>query len=300
MRVGTKVAAYAGGLAVAFGAAWTAGASTDRVVPAPEPSHAAAVATAELPGGLAVSQQGYTLRPATSVLRAGGAQPFRFTVTGPDGQVVRDYTTGHEKELHLIVVGRDLSDFQHLHPGRDAAGTWTLPLTLPAAGTYRMYADFTPAALAGDNVVLGADLFAAGPFVPRPLPAASTTSTVDGYQVALTGVAVAGQDSQLTFTVTKAGRPVTDLQPYLGAFGHLVSLRQGDLAYLHTHPAQEARPGESGGPQVQFGADFPTAGSYRVFLDFQHAGQVRTAAFTVTVAAGGATAPTAAPDGHGH
>ena len=80
----------------------------------------------------------------------------------------------------------------------------------------------------------------AGLFVPVPLPAASNQASTDGYDVTLGGRPIAGQESELTFTVRRNGEPVTDLEPYLGAFGHLVSLRGGDLAYLHTHPAEEA------------------------------------------------------------
>jgi hypothetical protein len=44
-----------------------------------------------------------------------------------------------------------------------------------------------------------------------------------------------------------------------------VSLRTGDLAYLHTHPADEAHGDQRGGPTVRFGTEFPTAGTYRAF-----------------------------------
>ena len=40
---------------------------------------------------------------------------------------------------------RDLAGFQHVHPARGADGTWRVPLDLPAAGTYRVFADFAPA-----------------------------------------------------------------------------------------------------------------------------------------------------------
>lgn len=83
--------------------------------------------------------------------------------------------------------------------------------------------------------------------------------------------------------MNRNGEPLTQLEPYLGAFGHLVSLRTADLAYLHTHPAQEATAGERGGPQVRFGTTFPTAGTYRLFLDFRVDGAVRTAEMTVEV-----------------
>ena len=74
--------------------------------------------------------------------------------------------------------------------------------------------------------------------VPLPAPA-GIAQVVDGYQVTLAGDLVPGQASELTLTVSKDGVPVTDLQPYLAAYGHLVALRAGDLAYLHVHPAGE-------------------------------------------------------------
>ena len=84
--------------------------------------------------------------------------------------------------------------------------------------------------------------------------------------------------SELTLSVSQDGQPVTDLQPYLGAYGHLVALREGDLAYLHVHP--DGAPGDGStepGPDVVFDAAVPSDGGYRLFLDFQHDGVVRTA-----------------------
>ncbi len=250
---------------------------------APEGHDAAAV------GGLAVSQDGYTFTPASTFTQAGEEQDFRFTITGPDGQPVREYTLEHDKELHLIVVRRDLSGFQHVHPTRDADGTWSIPLTLAEAGEYRAFADFVPAG--GSALTLGADLHAAGPYAPQPLPAARRTAQVDGYTVDLAGDLVAGTSSDLTLTVSRDGQPVTDLEPYLGAYGHLVALRDGDLAYLHVHPHGEPGDGSTPpGPEVAFAAEVPTAGTYRLFLDFQHDGVVRTAEFTVTASDGPAGA----------
>jgi hypothetical protein len=230
-----------------------------------------------------MSDRGYTLQPAATTARTGANTPFRFTVTGPDGHPVTDYRRSHEKELHLIVVRRDLAAFQHVHPTRDDSGVWTVPLDLSRAGTYRVFADFAPAALHGDTLTLGADLAVAGQFTPVTLAPSAETVTVDGYEVRLDGAPGAADESELTFTVRRNGREVTDLEPYLGTYGHLVSLRTGDLAYLHTHPAEEAHTGERGGPRVLFETTFPTAGTYRLFLDFQHDGTVRTAEFTVVV-----------------
>ena len=103
-----------------------------------------------------------------------------------------------------------------------------------------MFADFQPAGLDRD-LTLGTDVTVSGLYIPVPLPSRASSYSVDGYDVTLAGTPVAGKESELTFRVSRGRRqPVTDLQPYLGAFGHLVSLRGGDLAYLHTHPAQEA------------------------------------------------------------
>ena len=91
-----------------------------------------------------------------------------------------------------------------------------------------------------------------------------------------------GEESELSFQVSTGGRPVTDLQPYLGAYGHLVVLRAGDLAYLHVHPAGEPGDGVTEpGPDVSFLSTAPSAGTYRLFLDFRHGDAVHTAAFTV-------------------
>ena len=241
---------------------------------------------AALPG-LATSEAGYTLLPTRSTLPSGSATPFTFTITGPDGHPLTDgYDLSHEKELHLIAVRRDLSGFQHVHPIRDGSGTWSGALDVTAAGSWRVFADFAPAAL-GRGITLGADVAVAGAFEPVPLPDPAASTVIDGYRVDLTGTSAIGM-SDLVFTVSRAGAPVTDLEPYLGAFGHLVTLRVGDLAYLHTHPAQEAHTGDRGGPVIAFESSFPTSGSYRLFLDFQAGGAVHTAEFTVVVPGPGA------------
>jgi hypothetical protein len=83
----------------------------------------------------------------------------------------------------------------------------------------------------------------------------------------------------VTLSVSDDDGPVEDLDPYLAALGHLVAIRTGDLAYLHVHPSEEAI--EPGGPDIEFTVEIPSAGTYRLFLDFSHGGEVHTAAFTV-------------------
>lgn len=246
---------------------------------------------ADQPEGLSMSTDGFTLHLDTDSLPQGRPAELAFRVLGPQGRVVTGYTPTHTKDLHLIVVRRDGTGFQHLHPDRDATGRWSVPLTLPAAGAYKVFADTAPTGHP-EAIALAADLQVAGDYRPAPLPAVSRTTQVDGYTVTIAGDLVAGRQSPLVLTVRRDGRPVTDLRPYLGAYGHVVSLRDGDLAYLHTHPGGAPGDGRTpAGPEIAFGVDVPTAGPYRLYLDFQHQGVVRTAEFTVT-----AGSSSAAPD----
>jgi len=166
----------------------------------------------------------------------------------------------------------------------ESTGTWSLPWEWTDAGAYRVFADFTPAGADAPSLTLSRTVEVGGEFAPvEPQP--TQVAEVAGYTVSVDGALEAGAVSDLTFTVTRDGRPVTALQPYLGAFGHLVALRDGDLAYLHVHAAgAEPEPGETSGPEIAFAAEAPTAGRYLLYLDFQVDGAVHTAAFVLDAA----------------
>lgn len=231
------------------------------------------------PGGLQVSSDGYTLQ-LDHAIRNEGSQKVAFQVTGPGGGPVTSFDPTHEKELHFIAVRRDTTGFQHVHPVMDTSGTWTTDLDL-TAGDWRFFADFAPAG-AGEAMTLGIDVAVGGHYAPQPLPEQTRTAQVDEYTVTLDGDLVPGESGELTLTVSRDGKPVTDLQPYLAAYGHLVALRVGDLGYLHVHPDGEPGDGTTTpGPEITFAATAPSAGPYRLFLDFQHDGVVRTAEFTL-------------------
>lgn len=303
MNTGLRITVFAAALATTFGAAYGVGGAVDAISPEPESGthggaegHAAgqnekAAARhdeakrggheAAPPGGLEISANGYTLDLKTPRVEAGKKTELRFSVVQDGtGRKVTAYQREHDKELHLILASRDLTVYRHLHPARAADGTWCTPVNLPKAGGYRVFADFKPKG--GEALTLGADLAASGTYEPAELPEHNTTARIDGYEVKLDGDLTPGKASELTLTVAKDGKPVRDLQPYLGAYGHLVALRSGDLAYLHVHPNGEPGDGKTQpGPEVSFTATAPSAGAYRLFLDFQHKGEVRTAAFTV-------------------
>lgn len=284
-----KLAAFAVALAAIFGVATLAGASIgpdrDGAGKAGEASHdgdggdagaahrgagnAVHGGAADPVRGLAVASDGLSLALGRSEFERGHRSELRFHILDADGSAVRDFDVEHERRMHLIVVRRDGSGFQHLHPQLGENGTWSVPVTLPEAGTYRVFADFSHG---GEAQTLAADLTVDGHADYRPLPAPATTAeTRDGYEVRIDALeASAGEEAELGFTVTRGGEAVTP-QPYLGARGHLVALREGDLAFLHVHPDEDS---------LAFMAEFPSAGRYRVYLQFKHDGKVHTAAFT--------------------
>ncbi|CAL9463405.1 hypothetical protein SUDANB121_02699 [Nocardiopsis dassonvillei] len=295
MNVPAKLGLYGLGLAVAFGGALGVGGLVGPLLPdtaetsehtghdsAADTGEEAAVNASHTPSGLQVSQDGYTLETVGAPGRAGGEETLAFRILGPDGEPVTEFDESHDKRMHLIVVGRDMTGYQHVHPEMSEDGTWSIPVEFGTPGPYRMFADFVPQER-GSGLTLGADLTLSGDHEPRALPGPSPTAEVDGYTVALDGGLVPGRTNEITLTVTRDGEEVTDLEPYLGAYGHLVALRAGDLAYLHVHP--EGEPGDgvtAPGPGITFQAAVPSAGDYRLFLDFKHDGEVRTAEFTVS------------------
>ncbi|MFF5992355.1 MULTISPECIES: hypothetical protein [Prauserella] len=314
MNTAGKLSAYGVALALVAAGAWAVGTAVGPLTSAAGPSggedaghgdtHSGTVAEAtqpDEPAGLASSRGGYTLTPTNTTLTPGTTNQFSFQITGPDGEPVTRFEVEHEKRMHLIVVRRDTAGFQHVHPQMRADGTWTVPLNVAQAGSYRAFADFAPTG--GEGTTLGADLAVPGDFAPVSYES-SRIAEVDGYRVRLDGDLVPGQTSKVTLTVTKDGKDVTNLQPYLGAYGHLVALRGGDLAYLHVHPDGEPGDGTTKpGPGITFYAEVPSAGAYRLFLDFQHEDKVHTAAFTVS-STGTTEAPSQPPapgtgDGHG-
>lgn len=228
--------------------------------------------------GLGVAENGLRLQVADPELARGASERLSFQIVDEAGRPVTGFDLTHTKRMHVIVVRRDLTGFQHLHPEMAADGTWSVPLRLAEAGTYRLFADFSHG---GEAATLADDLRVDGEADLRGLPAPATRALSEpgGYAVDLrAGDPHAGEEASLRFSVTRAGQAAA-LQPYLGAGGHLVALREGDLAFLHVHPTGDG--GEDG--SIEFEATFPTAGRYRLFLQFVVDGELQTVAFTEEV-----------------
>ena len=331
MRTPTKIAGFAAGLALAFGAAAGIGQAAGPTLDVDETTdhsdmssgtgHAAdghaetepsnadhgdhgdeegeVAAVALTPGGLMVSQDGYTLRLQQTTLAAGPDVPIALSVLDAVGAPVTEFEVKHAKQLHLIAVRRDATGYQHVHPVMDVDGTWRTELDL-RPGQWRIFTDMAPSD--GSPLTLGADLDVAGNYQPVAASGDRPEASIGGYTVSVEGDLIPGEEAELTLTVRRGGRPVTDLSPYLEAYGHLVALREGDLAYLHVHPDGDPGDGTTEpGPEVTFYAEVPSAGSYRLFFDFRHNGVVRTAPLALTAETSGTSsgADIDAPDGQG-
>ena len=300
MSAPVKLAAFAALLAVLFGGAALAGGAIDpdraerrrsrrepRTAPRGGPPRGRPRRRRPRQGGAAPARCAASRSPragcasSSTIPSCAAAAPSgsRSGSSTTRGATVRDFDVEHTKRMHLIVARRDLTGFQHLHPEQAADGTWTTRVRLDEAGSYRLFADFSHD---GEARTLATDLRVDGAADLRPLPAARADRRQRRRlrRRARRRRAHPARRPTCASRSPRTARPV-HTEPYLGAGGHLVALREGDLAFLHVHPT-EAR-GERRRRSRSIGSTFPTAGRYRLFLQFQHEGRVHTVAFTQEV-----------------
>lgn len=315
MNTPTRLSLYGLGLVAAFGAAFAVSAA---IVPAKltqartaaveEGAHggehggeeAAPAASAALLPGLSLSQDGFALQPIEAPHSTGESGTLEFSILDEEGKALTKYETEHEKDLHLIVVRSDGSLFRHVHPTMDNHGTWSIPWEWNEGGSYRVFADFVPHG-SEDGITLSRTVQVDGAIKAPHFSDEERVAEVDGFTATLDGELSAGSESTLTVSIEKDGKPVTAIEPYLGAFGHLVALRDGDLAYLHVHPTgDEPKAGQVSGPDVSFATEAPTAGRYLLYFDFQVAGETHSAAFVLTAGQGDGSTQAAHEDEEAH
>jgi hypothetical protein len=231
--------------------------------------------------GLAAAEDGFRLDLDRTALDGGAENPVVLRLSAGAG-VARLERTG-DVPMHVYLVRDDLGSYQHVHPELTADCGWRVTVRPPGPGGYRLFAEFRPAGRAPDapDVVLSRPLAVPGPAARAALPPPAPTAAAGPYAVTLGGYATAGGESLLTFTVTRDGRPVRTLSPYLGELAHVSVFRADGLRFNHAHPLQPAV--EGGGPRLTTPLLFPGAGTYRVFVQFVADGAVRTAALTVPV-----------------
>lgn len=266
------------------------------------------------PGGAAgAAKVLLTSEPAT--IKAGEPTKLTFTVKDGSGAVVRKLAVVHEKTLHLLVVSKDLADFSHIHPEANADGSLSVTHTFASGGSYLLYADYKPEG--GKATVDTIPVTVDGPQRAPVALVADTTlvKSVEGLTVTMRpdGALKPGSPATIYFDVKDAasGKPVTNLEKYLGEYAHFVLISQDGSEFLHAHPMSGDMGGKgdshSGGmdhgamnhggthgktkdtaaspSQVMAHTEFPKAGLYKVWAQFQRAGKVITVPFVVQIGA---------------
>lgn len=261
-----------------------------------------------------------TITPSTLV--AGKPQVLTIQVRSAKGKAIEQFDIQHEKLMHLILVRNDLSYFTHLHAESISKGKLQFTANLPVDGQYTAFADYVPKRatqqVSTQTLNVGVDKDkAAASGTPLTLDATLSKSVGD-LKVSLLldpKTIKPGQETAVTLDIKDAaGKPVTDLQPYLGAMGHLVIIKQSPALtaanYLHAHPKEMAgmsnrsemhgekssmameksmdvehskRSNTSTPGQVAFETTFPESGVYKLWGQFQRNGKVITADFTVSI-----------------
>jgi len=228
---------------------------------------------------------------------------FTYTIKNDQGEVLKDFETVHEKKMHFIVVREDLQNFQHLHPEfNQNSGEWTVDVTFPTDGPYRVFPDFTPAKSAGNPQLLPVTVNSkveVGDMSKYNAQAATldtqSKKTFGEYQVTHTLATNLTKEQEVTYilTIERNGKAVIDLQQYLGALGHSVILKEGTLDFIHTHAGEPGMQGmdhgstmgsaSKTGPNVEFTTTFPESGVYKIFTQFQHQNKIITIDYTVNI-----------------
>jgi hypothetical protein len=290
----TRSAAAAAALLLALGLSACGGGDNDHAAHDSASSHAmpsagmAGMDMSQVGDGMKATVNGYTLAAVKAPEKADEAGKLTFRIDGPNG-VQKDYTRQQTKLMHTYLVRKDLTQYQHVHPTIDpATGVWSVDLTIPEPGPYRVITEFEALTPDGnfDDRILGSDFTVAGPYTPSTAePAALATASVDGYQLTLDGTPKVG-GGDLKLKITKAGADVTDLQPYLASYAHITGFREGDLSSTHVHPNEAPDPDDAnatGGPTLTLSPMFMEAGHYRLFIQFQTGGVVHLVPMDVEV-----------------
>ena len=251
-------------------------------------------------------------RTIPPVVVAGQKATLRFKISHPSfNATIEKFEVVHDKQYHLFVISQDMEYFQHLHPEQRADGTWTIDLTLPKAGYYKVLSDFLPSG--GSTQFIARPLVTAGytgdiaADSAHLVPDTVHKQTVDELTAEVSfdpPKFVAGLYGHLTFhlTDTASARPVTDLQTYLGAFGHTLIMSEDMVDYVHSHPIDISASDENGpkqfmlpvgvnpetlrgGPEVTFEGLMPKPGRYRAWTQFRRNNKLYTFATTFDVMA---------------
>ncbi len=249
-----------------------------------------------------------TVDPETAGVRVGWAsdpaaplpgQPVTLDYRVTDaqsGQPLTELPIDHEQPMHLIAVSKDLEQFQHIHPELGDDEAYSVTTEFPEAGTYVLYDEFVhngQSVLDRRELPVGeasdAEAFLAPDLAPKVVDGGITVALLAPQTIR------AGEEASFTFVLDRGERSVTDLEPYLGAAAHVVTVSEDTEDFAHVHgEAGRAREGHEGmgsmdsppaafGPEVGFHHTFPGPGPYKIWGQFSHEGRVITVPFVVEV-----------------
>ncbi len=205
------------------------------------------------------------------------------------GKQVANFETVHEMKMHLLIVSKDLDRFSHEHPELQPDGSFILKYTFVAGGPHRLFADCAP--VGAGSIVLMQPIEVGGTkpiSAPRP-SMADIVSTTEGVMVKFAGPGLplaVGKSILIRFKLSSVsdGKPAVDLQPWLGAMGHLILIHEDATTFVHSHP-DESDPANGKDGTLTFLGRLPKAGWYRGWVQFQREGKVHTAMFTLNAGA---------------
>ncbi len=213
--------------------------------------------------------------------QAGQPAVLHMMVHDSTGKMVAAFETVHEKKAHLIIVRQGLDQFAHIHPEVDEEGNLTADFQFPVGGEYHLFLDHKPAGK--EEGVATAVVHVAGdtPEAPTLTPNVPGNVSADDTVAMISAANVKpGEEATVEFHLSDgSGKPVNDLEPYLGAMGHLVIISANAKEYVHAHPTDA----DSATGEVNFMAHFAKAGLYKGWGQFQRAGKVRTIPFVIDV-----------------
>jgi hypothetical protein len=206
--------------------------------------------------------------------KAGEPVKIELMVHTSSGEMLQSFETNHEKLAHLIVVRDGLDEFAHLHPDVGSDGRITTTYTFPQGGTYRVFLDYKPTG--GTQATAQASVSVEGNAKPAPelKPTVPGVVTVEGLQANVTVKSRENSPERiLQFSLKDDdGNPIHNLEPYLGAMGHLVVLSADGRRYVHAHPLKKSEEPNV----VAFDVHFPADGLYKAWGQFQREGSVLT------------------------
>jgi hypothetical protein len=188
----------------------------------------------------------------------------------------------HEKLVHLIIVSRDLSYFDHIHPIYKGAGLFEVTAKFPESGEYKLFANYMPTGMSEVIQNHWVHIEGAAPKPNTLIPDKGFTQIVGDKEVTLSfDHLMAEMEVVLTFEINAASthEPITNLQPYLGSIGHVVAIREDTKQFLHIHPLNNSE----SGPLAKFRLTFPTSGIYKIWGQFQQNGEVFTIPYVIQV-----------------